>query len=119
MKYKAKFFDAEGRMMGEAMVSTFYFAGVDQHPGSHLFYCAKCGKVWARIEVEGGDWRAYEHDCKTCGRIRPNSHGDLWELPGVSYVAHWSDSPDELDFYPAYILIELFLFQFQLYEEGR
>ena len=44
------------------------------------FFCWKCGRVWAKRNQNGADWRAYSRKCAPCG-----GHGSLidgwWAFP--------------------------------------
>jgi hypothetical protein len=65
--------------------------------------------------VAGGDWMALRQPCKQCGSQWP----DGADTPGILYNIFWEDAPEHLNFYPEFVLRDLFLHELKYYEEGK
>jgi hypothetical protein len=73
-------FFIEGRYLGTVSRARVWIdrtsAGT---PLSYLYYCAECGEVYARAQVEGASWRAVFGCCRKChtrsGMLVP---GSIW-----------------------------------------
>ena len=63
---------------GEAPRGEIFIHGQLQWPRSLAFFCAQCGRFWARMPVENQPWSVLMNPCENCQPWIDHPAGSLW-----------------------------------------
>ena len=86
----------EGRLLGESPRKAIFVHSTLQEPTSDLYFCGRCGKVYATLPVIRADgsstpWQSYRHICRQCGvshqRFLGDWPGSIWRSWDHDFLA--------------------------------
>src|SRR5258708_6865539 len=60
--------EIEGQDYGTMQIPAEFRHGTDYPPSSFAYFCSTCGKVWARVTIQGRPYLPWSIRCQSCAR---------------------------------------------------